>query len=157
MGSQYTPNQIITGASNVKTGTNPAFTAEDFYNFYPQFSAIIDDSIVTQFIAMAGAVVKEVRWHEQWSFGMCLFVAHFVTLYLQASDVGDYPSAKQVVAAAQARGLQTSKRVGEVSVSYDFSHINQDLQGWVSWKSTQYGVQFASIARLLGKAGMGVW
>lgn len=150
------PVSLIAGAANVKGGDNPSFTLTDFLAFYPQFTGNIDEAILSQFIAMANAVVQECRWHEQWKFGMCLFVAHFATLYLQTLGGGN-PTAKQVIGAAQARGLQTSKSVGGVSVSYDFSTIAGDLQGWAMWKSTQYGLQFANMAKLLGKAGMYVW
>lgn len=63
-------------------------------------------------------------------------------------------SAKKVLAAAEARGLITSQSIGDVSVSFDVEAITKDLDGWADWKSTAYGIQFATMARLLGKAGM---
>lgn len=148
--------QIIGAAANIKTGSNPSYTYADFIAFYPQFTDVIDPVIVEQFISMANVTVLKDRWHESWQFGMALFIAHFSTLYLQA-QTGDNPTAAQVVAAAQARGLQTSKSVGDVSVSYDFSHIVNDLSGWAYWKSTSYGVQFATMARMFAKAGSYIW
>ena len=44
-----------------------------------------------------------------------------------------------------------------VSYSQDVSTITNDLDGWAQWKLTKYGVQFASIAKLMGKGGMLVW
>lgn len=150
------PQPIIAEAANVKGGTNPSFTPGDFFAFYPQFEGVIDQRILAQFIAMATAVVKKTRWHEQWEFGMNLFVAHFTTLYLQTLS-GACAGSAGVIAAAQAKGLQTSKSVGDVSVSYDPNVVTDDLEGWAQWKLTAYGIQYASLAKLLGKAGSYIW
>lgn len=148
-------NSIIANASNIPQGTNPAFTEDDFFSFYPQFQSKVDSPILAQFIAMADACVPQDRWKALWNFGMCNFIAHFVTLYLQMAT--GCSTAAQVISTAQARGLQTSKSVGDVSVSYDFSQTLGDIEGWATFKQTQYGLQYLSMARLLGKAGVYVW
>lgn len=84
------------------------------------------------------------------------FMAHFLTLYLQSMVKAD-ASAKQVVAAGQARGLVASKSAGDLSVSYDYSSVTQDLDGWAAWKLTPYGQQLAAMGRIVGKGGMYVW
>jgi len=146
----------IANASNIHPQTNPAYTKEMFQADFPQFTGLIDGPILDQFILMATNTVQEIRWHENWRYGMGLFIAHFATLYIQAM-AGENPSAQQVISAAQARGLQASKSVGDVSVSYDFASIGSDLDGWAAWKLTQYGLQFATFARMLGKGGSYVW
>lgn len=151
--------QIIAQASNVRAGTNPAFAASDFLAFYPQFknSAVtppsgyseglnIPDAVFDEFLSMANAKIQEIRWHSQWKTAMCLFIAHNATLYLTAAS-GNTDSAS----------LVTSKSVGDVSVSYDVNAVSDDLQGYGDLKTTIYGQQLASKARLLGKAGMMVW
>lgn len=149
------PYSVIAEASNVRGGQNPPFTRDDFFKFYNQFMGQgLPDFVLDQFILMADSVVKESRWHTQWQFGMALYIAHFSALYLQTLG-GDDPTAKQVIAAAQAKGLQTSKSVGSVSVSYSFEGL--DVKGWENMKSTQFGRQFIGMAKLLGKAPMYVW
>jgi hypothetical protein len=150
------PSPLIQGASNVKEGENPSFTADDFLAFYRQFEGQLDSFVLDQFVAMAHACVQEARWHESWHLGMCLYIAHFATLFLETMT-GNNPSAEEVVSAARVRGLQTSKSVGDVSVSYDFGHIQNDLKGWAAWDLTSFGAQFATLARMLGKAGMYVY
>ena len=59
-----------------------------------------------------------------------------------------------ILKAGQARGLETSVSVGDVSVSTDFSIIAAGIEGWAGFKTTTYGIQLAGIGRLLGKGGM---
>lgn len=128
----------------------------DFLAFYPQFSGNIDSSILTEFVNLANATVTPQRWQNAWKIGICLFIAHFCTLYLQSLG-GTSPTATQVVSAGQARGLLSSKSVGDVSAGYDYSAIASDLNGWAMWKATIYGQQFATMAKSLVKAGTYIW
>lgn len=149
---------IQADASNVKDGTNPPFLLTDFKKFYPQFSELpeLPDLILEQFIGMANAYINIDRWKSTWTLGMCLFVAHFSTLYLQTFAEPN-AAANQVMSAAQAKGLITSKSVGDVSVSYDFSSAVNGLDGWANWTSTAFGIQLASFAKILGKGNMYVY
>ena len=149
---------IQANASNVKDGTNPPFVLSDFTGFYPQFGGLqeLPDLILEQFIGLANAYINIDRWKNSWKLGMCLFVAHFSTLYLQTFADAN-ATANQVMAAAQAKGLITSKSVGDVSVSYDFSSAVNGLDGWANWTSTAFGIQLASLAKILGKGNMWVF
>lgn len=163
---------IIAAASNLRTGDNPPYTITDFYTLYPAYGPretppeppateskttyLIDPSIVEMYIGLADSVVKESRWRKMWKLAMGLFVAHFLTLYLQ-SMTGENSKAAKVVAAGQTRGLMSSKSVGDVSVSYDYSAIAQGLDGWAAWNLTTFGQQYATLAKMVGKGGMYVW
>ena len=163
---------LIAAASNLRSGDNPSYTFADFYAMYPAYGPrtapavppateptttyLIDPAIATLYITLAHTVVKEARWGSQWKLAMGLFVAHFLTLYLQSlADANS--SAAQVVAAGQARGLMTSKSAGDVSVNYDVSVIAQGLNSWAAWNTTAFGVQYATLAKIVGKGGMYVW
>jgi len=153
---------IIGEASNIRTGSNPPFLLCDFLEVYPQFGLGVDGNytipveIIQIFINLADACIKEARWHSYWKIAMCWFVAHFCTLYLQGlADPNG--GAAAAMAAGQAKGLNTSEAVGDVSVSMDYNQIGQDLNGWASWKLTIYGQQLATIAKMLGKGGMYVY
>lgn len=163
---------MVTVAANLRSGDNPPYELTDFYALYPAYGPrevppeppatdptityIVDPSIVEMYIDMANAVVKEARWRRQWKFAMGLFVAHFLTLYIQSLAAPDSDAA-QVVAAGQTKGLLSSKSVGDVSASYDFSTIAQGLDSWAAWNLTTYGQQYATLARMVGKGGMYVW
>lgn len=146
-------NALISDASNIRDGENPAYAVTDFRAAMPQFTAeVIPDEILERYVEMAHSVVKEARWHALWQEGMRLFIAHFAALYLAAQPAGE--GAAAVASSARAGGTVASKAVGSVSVSYDNSMLSTDLVGWAGFKETAFGVQFATFARLLTKGGM---
>lgn len=169
---------IIAGASNIKGGDNPPFTVDDFKAMYPQFwqttiipadpdanpptdeqvvsAPYIPDELMQMYVDFANASVKISRFHGAWKMCMALFIAHFLTLYLQTMVNPDFANAQAVAAAGRLQGLTASKSVDGVSVSYDFSAVLQDLDGWAAWKLTAYGVQYATLAKAYGMGGMRV-
>ena len=60
---------------------------------------------------------------------MSLFIAHFLTLYLESMSDSDTPSADEVISSATVRGIITSESVSGVSYSQDVSTITNDLDG----------------------------
>lgn len=154
--------QLVDSASNVVIGTNPPFLLGDFLSIYPQFGPtsqgvyMVPEAILQAFIDMANSCIFEEAYGSMWAHCMGLFVAHFATLFLMGSaDPNGGPAA--VISAAKSRGLETSKSVDSVSVSIDYSAMTQDLAGWAAWTLTIYGVQLATLAKIVGKGGMYVW
>jgi hypothetical protein len=157
--SEIYAEQVATAASNIKTGTNPYFELSDFYAIYPQFGPneegtyVVPLLIAQMYLDLANASVKESRWHIYWNMAMCLFIAHFCTLYLQGT-ADPNSGAAAILKAGQIRGLDTSVGVGDVHVSTDYSIVANGIEGWAQWKTTSYGLQLAGIGSLLGKGGM---
>lgn len=151
-------NSIVATASNVIVGENPSYTiAGDFLPIYPQFADIIVPTAVLElYLGLANSCIKYERWKDGWKLAMGWFIAHFATLYLQ-SKVSPASGASAVIAAGEAKGLIVSKSVDAVSVGIDFSSIAQDLDGWASWKLTTFGIQLASMGKIIGMGGMYVW
>ena len=149
---------LINAATNLKRNENPPFYLEDFYAVYPQFQGLdeLPDMIVQMYIDFANEVVNIARWGKQWKLGMCLFVAHFCSVYLM-SFTENNSEAAAVIAAGQSKGLISSKSVGDVSVSYDFSLAMQNVDTWGQFNLTLFGNQFVSIAKLNSKGGMWIW
>ena len=88
---------------------------------------------------------------------MGLFIAHFLTLYLQSMASPDDPTQK-IINAGLAKGMVSSKSAGGLSISYDFSMISgQEFNGWGTYKLTAFGQQFITLARLYAMGGMVVW
>ena len=152
---------MIAAAANLCIGDNPAYTVDDFIAFYPQFGPSgspevwpVPEVVLQAFVTLASASVQQVRWLDSWSIGMALFIAHFATLYLQ-SFVPAGSTAKLIVSAGLSKGVQVSKSVGDVSVSYQ--SIVSDLNGWAAWNLTAFGQQFATMGRLVGMGGSYVW
>ncbi len=140
-------------ASNIRDGDNPEYTVADFRTAMPAFSEeIISDELLQPYVTMATTIVKEARWHSLWREGIRLFIAHFVTLFLQMPEAG--LTKEELLNASKVGGSIASKTVGPISVSYDNTQATSDLDGWAAWKLTTYGVQFATLAKVLGKGGM---
>lgn len=148
-------NSLIADASNIKIGENPEYTVDDFYAFYPQFKDQVPENVVEAFVNLASANINIKRWHKSWEFGMALFIAHFLTLYIKTSGTIDDPQTN--LASGLVRGIQTSKSVDGVSVGYDVSSVLTEMDGWGSYKLTEYGIQLLTMARLLGKGNMYVF
>lgn len=162
--------QIIANASNIRTGNNPEYTVEDFLLMYPQFGLkrvpddidsiqvveIVPKYVLEAWLKIAHASIQSSRYHDLWEMVMGLYIAHFVTLYLQTTSTADMPLQK-IIDAGLAKGLQSSKSAGDLSVSYDFNTVAKDFDGWGTYKQTAYGQQLISIARIVGMGGMVVW
>lgn len=157
--SEIYASQIISNASNIKSGDNPSFTLTDLYIQYPQFGQdsngnyIVPQEVQTLYLNLAHASIKEARWHTSWELAMGWFIAHFLTLYIRGM-ADPNSGAAGVLQAGQAKGLDVSKSVGDVSVSTDYSLIASGIDGWANWLLTSYGTQLATIGKFMGKGGM---
>lgn len=163
--------RIIANASNIRTGGNPKYCAEDFFRAYPQFAPrreegdevdnmqikeIVPAYIVDAWIKIAQSSIHKNRYHELWEMAMGYFIAHWLTLHLQTQARPD-AQAGEIINAGLAKGLLTSKSVGDVSAGYDFNQIGQDFAGWGAYKQTAYGQQFITLAKTVSMRGMVVW
>ena len=147
--------QIVAAASNVRTGENPVYTTENFLVMYPQFSKV-PEVVVRAWVKIAHASLNINRYHDLWEVAMGLFIAHYLTLYLQTTANPDDPVGK-IISAGLAKGLQTFKSASDLSVSYDFTTVAQDFAGWGTYKQTAFGQQFITFAKIAGMGGVGVW
>lgn len=158
----------IPAAANLSSGTNPDYAITDFLADFPQFSNVctspdggttppaVPTTLLQRFINMATASLSQSKWFDMWQYAMGLFVAHYITMFLSASQQTTAPG---LVKGASPVMLQTSKSVGNVSASYDPSTIAEDMKGWGAYKATTYGQQLVTLAKTIG-AGMGgmlVW
>ena len=152
----YEMMEVFRSASNVILTDNPEFTIDDFDNIFPVFN--VKNDIATEvynlFYNMANKSLKYDRYKGSWKYFMCLYIAHFLTLYLQTQN-GD-PSSQAALAGAMPRGVASSKSVDGLSISYDFMDAASDLSGYGTWKYTIYGQQLATLTKLYGHGGMWV-
>ena len=149
-------NGIFFTASNLRNGTNPAYTSADFLAVFPQFTNNISSDMLSTFILLASNSLEEARWHGQWKYAMSLFIAHHCQLYLNNSAPAD-TLLEKAKSLGRPQGLATSKSVNDVSVSYDFNTILEGSRNWGTWNLTSYGQQLASMGKLIGKGCMYVW
>ncbi len=110
-------------------------------------------AVIRAYIAFASASLVYARWQDSWPIGMALFVAHYLTLWLR-SDGNTFSTAGQAAAAGLAHGIAVSESAGPVSIS---SQVVSGLENWASWNETDYGKQFATIAKIIGMGPMFIW
>ena len=150
------PLGLVAQASNIKRPNTTKYSLEEFHAMYPQFEGLIPEPVEASFLELANECVSQDRYGAMWKVAIALFMAHFLTLWLQSAKEPGTP-ADEVMTAAQAQGVVTSESADGLSYSTDTSMISQDLAGWAAFKLTTFGVQFASMAKLVGKGGMYVW
>ena len=125
-------------------------TLAEFTAFYPQFAgfkpAVVPNTYVAQanerFSAFTPADAEEARR---------LYVAHRLTLWTRtALPEGAQPSRAAIAAAGQAQQKISSKKVGEVAVTYSSGasssvSVSTDL---ADLTETTFGLQLLSLIRL---------
>lgn len=146
---------IVSQASNIKKEEHPEYTKETFLLLYPQFRGVLPDAALDLYVDLGLSCVNYKRFNRMWKAAIGLFIAHFCTLYLQSMQP-EGTDASQVLASASSAGMVTSESADGVSYSRDGSALN-DLNGWAAFKMTTFGVQFATMAKLVGRGGMYVW
>jgi len=151
--------RVIGLLSHGSIGRNPTYTINDFYAQYPQFfepedpvnpsavpTPLVPMEIMQAYIDLANdSISYSLYGNSLWKICMGLFIAHFLTLYLQTSD--DPLSGGTT-------GLISSKSVDSVSVSYDNSAITSDMKGFGMFKATSYGEQLVTFAKMLSVGGL---
>lgn len=148
-------------ASNIKRPNQHTYTETEFYETFPQFSApsggtaVIPAAVMEMYIALTNEVVSEDRFGAMWKYACGLYTAHMLTLWMQGyQPAGTTP--EDIVTSGSTVGNVTSESADGVSYSLDTSAV-QDLSGWADFKLTRFGVQYAALARRLGKGGMYIW
>lgn len=106
---------------------------------------------VLAYIYIASASLVQERWQELWTFAMALYVAHFATLLAKELTAAAIPNTGQLAAQGLAFGIQVSKSVHDVSVSYQ---PVGGLESWGSWNLTTFGQQLATYAKVIGSGPM---
>lgn len=119
--------------------------AAQFRTDFPEFTdtTAYPDSLINFWLALAGKLLNPLRWGDMLTAGQELFIAHNIVLEARAklaADKGGIPGASL--------GVQSSKSVGPVSVSYDTASALEEGAG--HWNLTIYGTRYIRLARMLG-------
>ena len=120
-----------------------------FRQSFPEFSDATryPDSLVTFWLGVVTRMLNPDRWADLLDIGLSLALAHHLVL-----AVRDQNSAQAGKVPGTVLGMQTSKSVDTVSVSYDVSAVTNEGGGF--WNMTSYGVRFLGMARLFGAGGV---
>ena len=103
-------------------------------------------AVIQLYLNIAYASLMQSRWRESWGLGMALYIAHYLTLWCQ-TEGNAQSTANQVVANSLQAGITISQ--GADGVSQGLQALTK-LEQWAAWTLTQYGVQLATLARVVG-------
>ena len=125
-------------------------TLADFTAFYPQFTDFTPSIVPETYVVQANDRFSE--FGEDTEEARRLYVAHKLTLYAQtALPAGSAGSLADLASAGEKRQQVSSKKVGEVSISY--SSTSSSTSSFSSstladLSETTYGLQLLSLIRL---------
>ena len=129
-------------------------TQQDFIAFYPQFESFTPAVVLDTFIAQANGRFSDFVESDA-EEARRLYTAHKLTLYamtIPASGSGSGTDPAAIASAGRAVAAQqvSSKKVGEVSVSYTTgsslsANVSTDL---ADLTETAYGLQLLSLLRM---------
>jgi hypothetical protein len=161
--SQYSPGQLIAGAdissatlitaipdNTSLTISNPALNTNAAETLMIYTSPAIPLSLLQMYINLASSSLIQARWHNDWYAAMGWFVAHYVTLVLNAGQSGK-STAGQAATAGLAMAIKTSKSVDQVSAGY--TPIG-GLENWGAYQLTVWGQLLATRAQVVGFGAM---
>lgn len=156
-GAAFLPSYtlITSAAGSTVSLSNNAIASKTGDTFSVYVAPFVPLPIINAYIALASASINQARWQEQWAFAMALFVAHYLTLWLQTQG-NPATTAGQIAAAGIAKGFQTAKAVDKVSVSQE-NIFGEAFADWGSYQLTSYGQQLITLAQLAGYGPMYVY
>ncbi len=130
-------------------------TASEFTAFYPQFAGFTPAVVLFEYIRQANARFSSFT-AEDAEEARRLYTAHKLTMYARvALPEGTHTSKAAIAAAGEARQKITSKKVGEVAVTYSSgassssASVSSDL---ADLTETDFGLQLLSLIRLYSRS-----
>jgi Protein of unknown function (DUF4054) len=116
-----------------------------FRENFPEFSdeSLYTNELITFWSTIAENLVDIERWGNLREQGVNLATAHYISLAIKEQRLADSGAVP-----GSSAGAITSKKVGDVSVNYDYS-ANADSSGG-SWNSTSYGRLYLSLVKMFG-------
>lgn len=124
----------------------------DVATFRQQFPEFADttrypEPLVAFWLDVVTRMLDPNRWADLLDVGLALALAHHLVV-----AVREQGSAVAGKVPGTVLGMQTSKSVDTVSVSYDVGAVTNEGGGF--WNMTTYGIQFLGMARLVGSGGV---
>lgn len=120
-----------------------------FRQQFPEFAdtARYPEPLVAFWLDVVTRMLDPKRWADLLDVGLALALAHHLVV-----AVREQGSAVAGKVPGTVLGMQTSKSVDTVSVSYDVGAVTNEGGGF--WNMTTYGIQFLGMARLVGSGGV---
>jgi hypothetical protein len=116
-------------------------------NYYA--APLVPLPVINAYVYLAHTSLPQARWCDGWLNGMALFIAHYLTLWLRASN--GVTTGAQAASRGLALGILTSKSADGVSAGYTALTGNEE---WGAWNLTLFGQLFATQAKVVGTGPM---
>ena len=144
---------VLSVDSGTQITLNNALPTSGTVNLQSYTSTLVPMAVINAYIALASASLVQARWQDAWVVGVSLFVAHFLTLWYR-TDGSTCVTPSAAANAGLARGILVAKQAGPVSASIQ---PITGLDEWAGWNESSYGVQFATLAKVIGMGSMMLW
>jgi hypothetical protein len=140
------PGTVITavGTNAITISNAPSVAGAITLSIYEAPPVVL--AVLQLYLNIAYASLMQSRWREQWQLAMALYIAHYLTLWEQ-TEGNPQTTASQIVANSLQAGITISQ--GADGVNQGLA-ILETLASWGTWTLTQYGVQLATLAKLVG-------
>ncbi len=128
-------------------------TEQAFLSFYPQFSAFTPAVVLREYITQANGRFS-VFYEPDREEARRLYVAHKLTLYsFTVPPAGEPVTARSLSVAGKAASARqvSSRKVGEVSVTYGAGLSEKNTTALADLTETAYGLQLLTLIRQYGR------
>ena len=129
-------------------------TVADFTAFYPQFAGFTPAVVLNEYIRQANARFFSFT-EEDAEEARRLYTAHKLTMYARtALPDGTTPSKSAIAAAGQMQKI-SSKKVGEVSVTYSYGTSSSSVSvqtDLADLTETDFGMQLLSLIKMYARS-----
>ena len=124
-------------------------TYEAFIAFYPQFAGFTPAVVMTEYLRQADARFAAFS-PEDAEEARRLYTAHRLTLYARSAPPEDAEafSRQGIAAAGRSRQEVSSRKAGEVSVTYATGTASQVSTGLADLPETAFGLQLLALLRM---------
>lgn len=144
-GTSIAPGTAIAGlGAGAITLSAPAIADGATCNIYT--AALVPLAAVQVYLNLAYASLMSSRWREAWPLAMGLYIAHFMTLFLQ-TDGTVQTTAGQAVQNGLQQGIRVSQGADGLNMA---TKPLAGLDTWAAWNLTSYGVSLITMAKCCG-------
>lgn len=122
---------------------NPAFTADDFTFWMPQFTNYIATTEGQKAFDKIYTLVNNRIFYSifgsDWELAMSYAIAHYLTLIAQQSQAPSGSTLAEIAGGGTTRGVLAGANIGEFGKQYDLSKTMLDTPDAMFWNQTSYG------------------
>ena len=129
-------------------------TQAEFTAFYPQFAGFTPAVVLTEYIRQANARFSAFT-AEDAEEARRLYTAHKLTMYARTALPDGMTPSKSAIAAAGQTQRVSSKKVGEVSVTYSSGTSSSSVSAQsdlADLSETPFGLQLLALLRLYSRS-----